>query len=202
MQPVPTYTQSDPISFHPLVVFAQHVFADIFSAGFLYFIYVVAAIILVALITLTIWLFIRMYEIREEDKKKKKPVVITATTTTHMQGDTIEIAGLPVEKDNPTWKHIRQELLSENPADWKLAIIEGDIYLDKVLDDKGFHGDTTSDKLKQVTPDKLPSIQLAREVHFIRNRIAHDGAAFVLTMPEARRLLSSYEIVFTDLGVI
>lgn len=103
---------------------------------------------------------------------------------------------------NYTWQGIRERLLSGSESDWKLAVIEADIYLDRVLDDKGFHGDTTSDKLKQVTPDKLPSIQIAWEAHKIRNRIAHDGAAFVLTMPEARRLLSYYEIVFTDLGVI
>ena len=72
----------------------------------------------------------------------------------------------------------------------------------KTLDQKGFYGDTLSDKFKQITPDKLPSIQIAWEAHKVRNRIAHDGSDFVLTMPEARRVLSYYEIVFRDLEVI
>jgi hypothetical protein len=83
-----------------------------------------------------------------------------------------------------------------------LAIIEADIYLDKVLDQKSFYGDTLGDKLKQITPEKLPSVQIAWEAHKVRNRIAHDGADYVLTQPEARRTLSYFEITFRDLEVI
>ncbi len=103
---------------------------------------------------------------------------------------------------NETWEMIRAKLLSENQSDWRLAIIEADIYMDRLLDDKGYHGDTTSDKLKQVLSGDLASIQIAWEAHKVRNRIAHDGSAFSLTQPEARRVLSYFEIVFRDLGAI
>jgi hypothetical protein len=154
-----------------------------------------------------LYVLVRLYEIRQEDLQLKKSIVMPTTMPTSHSPvvsagvtSTGEAGATP--KQNETWKGIREHLLSGNNSDWKLAVIEADIYLDRVLDDKGFHGDTTGDKLKQVTPDKLPSIQIAWEAHKIRNRIAHDGAAFVLTMPEARRLLSYYEIVFTDLSVI
>lgn len=199
MQPA-VYTPSDPVSFQSVITFAQKLTASIFSTGLLGFIYVVLALTLLGLITLILFLFVRMYEIRKEAAAKKKPLVTpTALPTTSQAGVSGDIP-LPVE--NVVWKGIRERLLSENSSDWKLAIIEADIYMDKVLDDKGFHGDTTGDKLKQITPDKLPSIQIAWEAHKVRNRIAHDGAAFVLTMPETRRLLSYFEIVFTDLGVL
>jgi hypothetical protein len=182
-----------------LFSFIGTLLGNIFSLGFLGLIYVVLAIVVLGSITLIFFLLVRMYEIRQEDLHKNPTMTVPATMLSGATGSALD-PHAPVE--NQTWKHIRERLLSDNTSDWKLAIIEGDIYLDRVLDDKGFHGDTTSDKLKQVTPDKLPSVQLAWEVHLIRNRIAHQGAAFVLTMPEARRLLSSYQIIFTDLGVL
>jgi hypothetical protein len=103
---------------------------------------------------------------------------------------------------NETWENIRSKLLSDSPSDWRLAIIEADIYLDRLLDTKGYVGDTIGDKLKNLTNSQLPSLSVAWEAHKVRNRIAHDGAEFVLTMPEARRVLSDYEIVFRDLGAI
>jgi hypothetical protein len=139
-----------------------------------------------------------MYELRREAELKKKSIVTPPAMPAATAGGTD--APMPVE--NQTWKHIRERLLGDNPSDWKLAVIEADIYMDRCLDDNGFHGDTTGDKLKQVTPDRLPSVQIAWEVHKIRNRIAHDGAAFVLTMPEARRLLSYYEIIFNETTIV
>jgi hypothetical protein len=176
----------------------------IFSVSFLTFMYVLGTLLAIALITLVLFLLVRMYEISQADKKAQKPVASPAVmpSSTVAPGAAFTASDAVVAKQNETWKGIRERLLSDNNSDWKLAIIEADIYLDRVLDDQGFHGDTTGDKLKQVTPDKLPSVQIAWAAHMVRNRIAHDGAAFVLTMPEARRMLSYFEIVFTDLGVI
>ncbi|MEO5646494.1 MAG: hypothetical protein ABIO57_01840 [Candidatus Paceibacterota bacterium] len=191
------------ISFDSVINSAQGVTRGIFSTTLLTIIYVVLAILVVGLITLILFLIVRMYELHREAELKKKPIVVPAAMPTVSQSsNAIDAIPLPMAKDNPTWKHIRERLLSENTSDWKLAVIEGDIYMDKLLDDNGFHGDTTGDKLKQVTPDRLPSIQIAWEVHKIRNRIAHDGADFVLTMPEARRLISYYEIIYTDLKAL
>ncbi|MDB5255123.1 MAG: protein of unknown function with transrane region [Candidatus Nomurabacteria bacterium] len=193
---VETAAQSN--AFDSAISFGQRVTAGLFSTTLLGVIYVVLTLLTIGLITLILFLFVRMYELRREAELKKKPVITPSAMPTATAGSTDN--PLPVE--NPTWKHIRERLLGDNPSDWKLAVIEADIYMDRCLDDNGFHGDTTGDKLKQVTPDRLPSVQIAWEVHKIRNRIAHDGAAFVLTMPEARRLLSYYEIIFTDLHAI
>jgi hypothetical protein len=193
------YYSSTPSFFDTILSFIGSLLRTIFSLGFLGLLYGVLAIAVLGSIALIFFLLLRMYEIRQEDERKNQTMVVPATMLSGATGSALD-PNAPVE--NQTWKHIRERLLSDNTSDWKLAIIEGDIYMDHVLDDKGFHGDTTGDKLKQVTPDKLPSVQLAWEVHLIRNRIAHQGAAFVLTMPEARRLLSSYQIIFTDLGVL
>ncbi len=153
----------------------------------------------ILLITIILYCLVRLYELEHEGKSKKKDEVVL--------GDGVVASGTQfidhgTTKHNETWNSVRSKLLSDNPSDWRLAIIEADIYLDRVLDQKGFYGDTLGDKLKQLTPEKLPSIQLAWEAHKVRNRIAHDGVDYVLTMPEARRVLSYYEIVFRDLEVI
>ncbi len=198
-----TTVQQNPISFASIIAGAQNITAGIFSTTLLGIIYVVLSLLVIGLITVILFLLVRMYELRREAELKKKPAVVLQPISTVSQStNPIDMLDLPIAKDNPTWKHIRERLLSENSSDWKLAVIEGDIYMDKLLDDNGFHGDTTGDKLKQVTPDRLPSVQIAWEVHKIRNRIAHDGAAFVLTMPEARRLVSYYEIIYTDLKAL
>ena len=193
-----SYLQPTSFNLDGFFAWIGSIFTYIFSVHFLIFMYVLAALIAIALITLILFLLVRMYEIRQEDMKAAAAAVAAkgvvspnAPTLTTTDG-----------KQNATWQDIRERLLSDNVSDWKLAVIEADIYLDRVLDDQGFHGDTTSDKLKQVTPDKLPSVQIAWAAHLVRNRIAHQGSAFVLTMPEARKLLAQYEMVFTDLGVI
>ena len=162
-----------------------------------------ATILVIILITIILYCLVRIYELKQEDKPKKQKVTAgekVNTETKTIVGD--KFVDTASQKVNETWNGIRAKLLSDNPSDWRLAIIEADIYLDKVLDQKGFYGDTLGDKLKQITPEKLPSVQIAWEAHKVRNRIAHDGADYVLTQPEARRTLSYFEITFRDLEVI
>jgi hypothetical protein len=163
-----------------------------------------ATILVIILITIILYCLVRLYELKQEDKPKKEKNTVSSLSSEGLPGATTSEHFIDhnATRVNETWNSIRSKLLSDNPSDWKLAIIEADIYLDRVLDQKGFYGDTLGDKFKQITPDKLPSIQIAWEAHKVRNRIAHDGADFFLTMPESRRVLSYYEIVFRDLEVI
>ncbi|MBP6858018.1 MAG: hypothetical protein KBC11_02400 [Candidatus Pacebacteria bacterium] len=164
---------------------------------------VFATILVILLITSILYSLVRLYEIEQEGKPKKvKSATNIKDITSQSSNEGPHFIDHGATRVNETWNSIRAKLLSDTPSDWKLAIIEADIYLDKSLDQKGFYGDTLGDKFKQITPDKLPSIQIAWEAHKVRNRIAHDGAGFILTMPEARRVLSYYEIVFRDLEVI
>ena len=164
-----------------------------------------ATLIVIILITIILYCLVRLYEIEQEGKPKKQKKLLSASSDFSKEDSNLSGAQFldnNTSRVNETWNSVRSKLLSDNPSDWRLAIIEADIYLDRVLDQKGFYGDTLGDKLKQVDPEKLPSVQIAWEAHKVRNRIAHDGAGFILTMPEARRVLSYYEIVFRDLEVI
>ena len=181
--------------------------SGIFSAQGLAVLQFFASILLILGITAILFCLVRIYEMKQEDKKKAaKEKIATAPTAvptgTQSMFDDLPGAVPTAIPRNETWENIRAKLLSDSPSDWRLGIIEADIYLDRLLDDKGYRGDTMGDKLKNLTDAQLPSLQIAWEAHKVRNRIAHDGAAFVLTMPEARRTLSYFEIVFRDLGAI
>ena len=178
------------------------IFNFLFGADFFSTFKIWANVLLIILITIILYCLVRLYEIKQEDKPKKIKSSSIKNITNNNTDDPLHFIEKSSSIQNETWQKVRTKLLSDNPSDWRLAIIEADIYLDKVLDQKGFYGDTLGDKLKQISPEKLPSIQIAWEAHKVRNRIAHDGSGFILTMPEARRTLSYYEIVFRDLEVI
>lgn len=113
-------------------------------------------------------------------------------------------AALSVDDDplKQRWKKIVEHSQSENPGDWRLGILEADIILDEILDINGYRGDTLGEKLKAVERSDMPSLDMAWEAHKIRNAIAHEGAQFVLTDREARRVIRLYEAVFRDFKII
>lgn len=177
-------------------------FSFVFSTDFLYLLKILATILIILLVASIFYSLVRIHEMKAEDKAKAKKMIPAAVPAADASMPAAIDGGIPAPKQNETWRLIREKLLSDNPSDWKLAIIEADIYMERTLDSKGFVGETIGDKLKAITPEWLASVQVAWEAHKVRNRIAHDGADFVLTQPEARRVLSYYEIVFRDLGVI
>lgn len=103
---------------------------------------------------------------------------------------------------NGHWEKVMAHLNSQNPNDWKVAIIEADIMLDELLDKMGYQGATIGDKLKTVEQSDFLTLNEAWEAHKVRNQIAHEGAAFMLSDREARRVMSLYEKVFREFGVV
>jgi len=104
-------------------------------------------------------------------------------------------------KKNDRVKDILVHLDSLNPNDWKLAIIEADIILDDLLKQHGYAGTSLGERLKSVSPLQLASLNDAWEAHKVRNRIAHDGADFVLTKRLADETIAHYRRVFAEFGM-
>jgi len=90
---------------------------------------------------------------------------------------------------------------SSNPNDWKLAIIEADIILDDTLKKQGYVGTSLGERLRNISPSSLSSLDDAWQAHKIRNQIAHGGVDFALTQKLAQETIVRYERVFTELGV-
>ena len=72
--------------------------------------------------------------------------------------------------------------------------------MDDTLKQKGYPGATLGERLKSAASN-MNTLQDAWEAHKIRNRIAHDGADFVLTKKIAQETIGRYQRVFNELGV-
>jgi hypothetical protein len=103
---------------------------------------------------------------------------------------------------NERWEHIEILVSSENPGDWRIAIIEADVALHELVRSMGYDGDTLGDMLKGVEKSDFTTLDLAWEAHKMRNRIAHQGSDFILTQREAKRIINLYRQVFEEFDVI
>jgi hypothetical protein len=106
-----------------------------------------------------------------------------------------------VRSQSPRIAVMRERIASENPDDWKLAIIEADVMMDQALKQRGYAGASLGERLRSVSPTALPSINDAWQAHKVRNFIAHHGHEYVLTKREAEETMKRYERVLDDLGV-
>ena len=106
------------------------------------------------------------------------------------------------DRGNTRWADIESHINTDNPNDWKLAIIEADIILGEMLKEVGYAGTTIGEQLKSASPKNFASLDDAWTAHRVRNQIAHEGADFVLTKRLAQETLTQYRRVFQEFGVI
>lgn len=106
------------------------------------------------------------------------------------------------EGHNSRWDDVQTHIRSNNPNDWRLAIIEADIMLEEALYEIGLAGNTIGEKLKGASPHQLRTLDDAWKAHKVRNEIAHAGADFVLTQRIAGETINQYQRVFEELGKV
>jgi hypothetical protein len=104
--------------------------------------------------------------------------------------------------ENERWANVQEHLNSQNPNDWKLAIIEADVLLERMLNKAGYVGETIGDKLKNASGRSFQTLDDAWQAHRVRNQIAHGGADFILTHKIAQDTLILYERVFKEFDVV
>lgn len=147
------------------------------------------SILAVFFITLIIYCLIRIYEIKRDEHKK-------------YHGLFAEPGDFAPAPKNQKWEQVKQHVLSENSSDWRLAIIEADTLLDELIKALNYKGENLGERMKNMSQNDFPKLQAAWEAHKVRNRIAHEGSDFVLTRPEARRIIDLYEEVFQSQNYI
>jgi hypothetical protein len=199
--PSATYSLLDPgYIFERMVEFFQWLFKVIFNHNtgeLLNGIFIFLALFFIAIITYS---FVRMFEIRKKERA-------------HLRHELEEYAHHQAEKEknkrekeavskNERWVKILEYLSSSNVNDWKLSVIEADSMLDGLMKDLGFKGESLGDRLKNADRDKFRNLTSAWDVHTIRNRIAHEGENFDLTLREAKRVIALYEQIFLEFGYI
>ncbi len=105
------------------------------------------------------------------------------------------------KKKNTRRDDIAKHIASDNPNDWRIAIVEADIILEELLEQRGFAGNTTGDRLRNANPAMFKTLQDAWDAHRVRNKIAHEGAGFDLSQRVAQQAILQYERVFEEFGV-
>ncbi|PIR38842.1 MAG: hypothetical protein COV34_00170 [Candidatus Zambryskibacteria bacterium CG10_big_fil_rev_8_21_14_0_10_42_12] len=113
------------------------------------------------------------------------------------QGDSItrDIEHVVVEN---RWQRVMKHAETDNPNDWKVAILEADIMLDELLDRLGYRGDSMGEKMKQIEKSDFITLDKAWEAHKIRNAIAHEGSEFLINKREVLRVIGLYKEVFDE----
>lgn len=139
-----------------------------------------------------VYSFFKLREIEEEEEK----------IFGHSPEDIFLNEDVAKGNENEKWVKIMAHAHSENPAEWRLAIIEADIMLDELLNDLEYQGEGVGEKLKSVDPTDMLTLDKAWEAHKIRNRIAHSGQDFELSERETKRVIKLFEEVFREFGVI
>lgn len=100
------------------------------------------------------------------------------------------------------WNRILENARSDDEHKWRLAILEGDIMLNELLDLQGYKGETMAEKMKQVSRTQFNSIDDAWEAHRVRNRVAHEGTEHRIEEREKNHVINLYQRVFKEFGFI
>lgn len=154
---------------------------------------VLAIIIIVTCTFWSIYSYRKRGEVLAQERSKYGPLIIDPSEV-----EAVEVA--PAK--NPRWKKVLDLSYSNNPSDWRLAILEADIMLEEALRARGHAGDGLGEMLKGIDRSDMLTIESAWEAHKVRNRIAHAGGEFELNERETRRVISHFEEVFKELEVI
>ncbi len=97
------------------------------------------------------------------------------------------------------WEKIQRYVKSENPSDWKVAILEADSLLDDIIKKIGYEGKNFGERLMHITTAQFKNLNNVWFAHKTRNRIAHGGADYEITKDETEKLMDIYKKAFEEL---
>ncbi len=132
-------------------------------------------------------------------------IIIISKTNKLIGSKTNSIKKIPSEPAssilNTRWKEIERHISSTREAEWKFAVIEADKLTDEMLQTSGFAGETMGERLMNIQPGQLITLQGLWEAHKIRNRLVHDVNYF-LRYTEAKRAVGLYEETLKELQAL
>ncbi len=124
---------------------------------------------------------------------------VAVGTPTEASGRASVVAPAGVLRER--WNAVVQHLDSPREAEWKVAVIEADTIVDDALARAGFPGATFGDRLSNIQPGALLSLDGVWWAHKVRNRLAHEPDYF-LRYTEARQVIGYYEAALAELQLL
>ncbi|HDO23617.1 MAG TPA: hypothetical protein ENG99_00115 [bacterium] len=106
------------------------------------------------------------------------------------------------ETRSARWDEIKRHLDSDNPIEWKMAVIEADSLLDDIMKRIGYSGEGLAERLKSIEPSDFDNLQNVWEAHKIRNRLVHEPAKFEFSKNDADETIEKYEEALKELKYI
>lgn len=113
----------------------------------------------------------------------------------------MDIPTIPKGKLRKKWDKIKIRLESENPSQYKVAIIEADKVVDGILGGIGYKGKDMLEKLEKVKPDHIENLDNLHRAHQIRNQIIHEKD-FNVSRKLAGEIIKIYEDFLRSLEFI
>lgn len=148
----------------------------------------ISYLISMVFVVFTVIIFVKYQKLLQEEHRRTEPLKWSPFTQEEQKDD--------------RWGRVTTNVNSNNPNDWRLAVLEADVMLDDALKKMDLPGDTMGDKMKALTRDRLNSIDAAWEAHKVRNNVAHAGGDYILTQREAKRVVELYRQVLSELDVL
>lgn len=104
-----------------------------------------------------------------------------------------------LQEVNRQWKKIikKTELGSEN--EYKLAILEADDYLQNVLDEFGYEGESFEDVIEKASQKLSLTVVDVSQAHAVRNSIVY-SPNYVFDEETAKKVLSYYETAIKQIA--
>lgn len=95
---------------------------------------------------------------------------------------------------------IKKRTESGSDADYKLAIIDLDDFLNEVFDYRGYEGKTFEDSVKKAGRLIMPSQDEVIQAHQTRNSIVYNPN-FNLSQDQAKKIMTIYESAINSIGL-
>lgn len=103
---------------------------------------------------------------------------------------------------NGRWRHVVALASSGDEGNWRRAIMEADVMLGELLNERGYQGETIGEQLKLANPLQFTTLDIAWQAHKMRNALAHLGEAFPLSERDTRATIDQYARVFEEFSII
>lgn len=145
-------------------------------------------IISLPLFVLVVYLSYRIVQIRQGERYALKQILENTSSQEK-------------PKLNPAWERVLGFMASNDPNDWRLAIIEADNMLDELVRAMNYRGESLGERLKAIEPSDFQTLNEAWEAHKVRNRIAHESG-YIPAEQEARQAIARYRAVFEEFHFI
>ena len=106
------------------------------------------------------------------------------------------------EERSGRWDEIKKGLESEEPEDWKAAIIKADELMDEILITIGYEGEDMAERLKEIEPSDFDNLQNVWEAHKFKELLVKSAEKVSLDKETAKKIIEKYEKALKELKYI